>query len=56
MSPPFFHVSNIAVCCLVFNGLQVKNSKVANFYDHFFEGYGKAVFYKQLHDIVNIET
>ena len=56
MSPPFFHVSNIAVCCLVFNGLQVKNSKVANFYYHFFEGYGKAVFYKQLHDIVTIET
>ena len=56
MSPPFCHVQNIAVYCLVFNGLQVKNGKVANFYDHFFEGYGKAVFYKQLHDIVNIET
>ena len=43
MSPSFGHIKNIAVRCLVLNGLQVQKNKVANFYDHFFEGYGKAV-------------
>ena len=39
-----FVLPHLEYCSLVLNGLQVKNNKVENFYDHFLEDMAKQYF------------